>query len=603
MAIETELPHWDMTVVYPSLESEEFRQGHRQVLAQIGDLSALFDRYHIERRAHGQIDQETLETFDRVVPAYSRVMTDLHTLSAYVRSFISTNSRDTVAQAQMSELQQETIPLSRLSTRLTAWLGSLDVEQLLERSELARSLAFTLRKTKVEAEHQMSLPLEDLADELNLTGGSAWSRLHSTVSSQIEVPITRGDEQIEVPMSVARALSYDPDRATRRAAYQAELASWQRVSVPLAAALNSIKGETNALDTHRGWPSALDLALFNNNIDRQTLDAMLEAARASFPDWRRYMHAKAEALGVGTLAWYDLNAPLGAEGRPWSFAEARDFLLEQFGAYSPRLRDFATRAFQERWIDAEPRPGKVDGAFCMWLRGDQSRVLSNFKPSYDGMSTLAHELGHAYHSFNLAGRNFLQRSTPMTLAETASIFCETIVREAALERADRAEQMSILEASLTGNMMIVVDIFSRFLFEQALFECRRARELSVEELNELMLTAQRETYGDGLQADALHPYMWAAKSHYYSVARPFYNFPYMFGLLFGLGLYARYRQDPERFRAGYDELLSATGLADAAELAARFGIDIRTPEFWTASLDIERQDIGRFIALVGNSTE
>nr|MBF6591269.1 oligoendopeptidase F [Ktedonobacterales bacterium] len=225
---------------------------------------------------------------------------------------------------------------------------------------------------------------------------------------------------------------------------------------------------------------------------------------------------------------------------------------------------------------------------------DESRVLANFKPSFGGMSTLAHELGHGYHNLNLAGRTPLQRDTPMTLAETASIFCETIVRQAALQQASAQEQLEILEASLQGDCQVVVDITSRFLFEQGVFERRRQRELSIEELNELMLDAQRQTYGDGLDQQVLHPTMWAVKGHYYSAGLSYYNFPYMFGLLFGLGLYARYQQDPEGFRRSYDELLASTGLADAATLAARFGIDIRTPDFWRASLDIIRGDIARF---------
>jgi pepF/M3 family oligoendopeptidase len=404
-------------------------------------------------------------------------------------------------------------------------------------------------------------------------------------------------------MSEIRNLAYDPDRAVRRRAYEAELAGFARAGVPLAAALNSIKGQVDALSRRRGWETPLDAALFDANIDRQTLDAMLEAARDAFPDFRRYLRAKARALGLPTLAWYDLFAPMGGGGRAWSFNEAARFIVEQFGSYSPRLGEFAARAFRERWIDAEPRDGKQDGAYCMSLRGDESRVFANFKPAFPGVSTLAHELGHGYHNLNLAARTMIQRDTPMTLAETASIFCETIIRNAALRRGDAAEQLEILEASLQGSCQVVVDITSRFLFERGVFERRRRRELSVDELNELMLQTQRDTYGDGLDPAVLHPYMWAVKGHYYSVGRSFYNFPYMFGLLFGLGLYARFERDPDGFRAGYDELLSSTGLADAATLAARFGIDLRTPDFWRASLTIVRADIDRFEALVAGARE
>lgn len=598
MTTTTALPHWDMTVVYPGLDSPEYAEALRTVLSEISHIEALFDRYRVGPDSSGRDGEQAAAAFDAVVPRYTDFLTELHTLQVYTSTFVSTNSRDTLAQARMSELQQATVPVSKLSTRFTAWIGSLDVATLLARSELAASLAFALRKVHEDAQHQMPETEENLVSELELVAGSAWSRLHGNVSSQLMVPLVVNGEPREVPMSVARQMAVDPDRSVRRSAFDAELVAWQTVSVPLAAALNSIKGETNILDNHRGWESALDLALLNNNIDRQTLDAMLEAARDSFPDWRRYFHIKARALGLERLAWYDLSAPVAARTRPWDWDSARTFLLAQFGAYSPRLQAFAARAFEEQWIDAEPRPGKRDGAFCTWLRRDESRVMTNFKPSFDGMSTLAHELGHAYHNYNLADRTLLQRGTPMTLAETASIFCETIVREAALTAAAPEEQVGILEASLQGSSQIVVDIYSRFLFERAVFERRRQRELSVDELCALMVEAQNETYGDAIQPDTFHPYMWAVKGHYYSTARPFYNFPYMFGLLFGLGLYARFRQDPEAFRQGYDELLSSTGMAPAAELAQRFGIDIRTPDFWRSSLDICRRDIDRLETLM-----
>lgn len=597
MSISTP-PRWDMTVIYPGLDSHEFDDGLQAIVREIEDLQELFDRYHIEQQPAGTYTADTGQTFEIVANRFATVTDAASTIRAYVHSFVATDSRDTLAQARMSELQRHLLLLAQLETRLTAWIGSLDVDQLIADSAMAREHAFLLQKTKRQATHLMSPPEESLASEMNLTGGAAWGKLHGTVSSQLLVPVGLGGEMQELPMPVVRNLAYDPNRETRRSAYEAELNAWERVSVPLAAALNSIKGETNTLEARRGWGEALEVALFNNNIDRPTLDAMMGAAAAAFPDFRRYFHAKARALGLRRLAWYDLFAPVGHSSRVWEFSDAQSFLLDQFETYSPALRAFASRAFDEHWIDAEPRPGKRDGAFCMYLRNDESRVMSNYKSSFEGMSTLAHELGHAYHTFNLASRTVLQRETPMTLAETASIFCETIVREAALANSGPEEQLSILEASLEGSSQVVVDITSRFLFEKNLFEARRRRELSVPELNELMLDSQRQTYGDGLDESQLHPYMWAVKGHYYSAGYPFYNFPYMFGQLFGLGLYARYRVDPDVFRQSYDELLSSTGLADAATLAGRFDIDIRSPRFWTSSLDIIRQDIDRYVALV-----
>ena len=412
------------------------------------------------------------------------------------------------------------------------------------------------------------------------------------------VPIELDGEEKELPIAAIRNLAMNPDRGVRERAYHAEIKAWKQAAVPIAAAINSIKGLGNSLNRRRNWESALDPALFNSNIDKPTLDAMMEAARESFPDFRRYLKAKAKVLDVPSLAWFDLFAPVGGEGRTWEYKEAEDFIVQHFDSYSPRLSRLARRAFDENWIDAEPRDGKRGGAFCMRLRGDESRILANYVTSFDGVSTLAHELGHAYHNINLAPRKFLQRSTPMTLAETASIFCQTIIKDAALAALDLDDQFMILEGSLQDSCQVVVDITSRFIFEQSVFDQRVERELSIDELNALMLNAQKETYADGLDEEKLHPYMWAVKPHYYSTTLSFYNYPYMFGLLFGLGLYAQYLDDPQGFKGGYDELLSSTGLDEAAELAVGFGIDIRKADFWRASLDVVREDIDKFERLV-----
>jgi pepF/M3 family oligoendopeptidase len=588
------LPHWDLSDIYPSLDSPEFEKGFARIVGKIKALEALFDKNKVGLTKRPVSVAKSTKTFDTIMTQYNATLEEVTTLFAYISSFVSTDSRNTLAQAKMSALQQQSIPLSKLDTRFVAWLGAQDVDALVENSEIARAHEYALRQAKIEAQHQMPPGEEELAAELNVTGGIAWGRLHGNVTSQIMVELELDGDKKTMPMSAVRNLAYDASRYVRERAYTAELAAWQANAVPLAAALNSLKGQVNTLAKRRGWDSALDVAVHDAAIDRETLDAMMTAARESFPTFRRYLHAKARALDLEKLAFYDIFAPLGHGTRVWEYADARDFILTNFGTYSTKMQELARRAFDERWIDAEPRVGKRDGAFCMWVRNGDSRILSNFKPAYGGMSTLAHELGHAYHNLVKADRTYVQRSTPMTLAETASIFCETIVREAALKETSGPERLAILEASLEGSCQVVVDITSRFLFERSVFEGRQERELSVEELGTLMLNAQKETYGDGLDPEKLHPFMWAAKPHYYSSERSYYNFPYMFGLLFGLGLYARYQQDPNEFKKGYDDLLSSTGMADAATLAGRFGIDLRTPDFWRASLGIIGREIERF---------
>jgi oligoendopeptidase F len=592
------LPHWDVSTVYPSLDSKEFEDGLKTTINDIHDLVELFDEYGIEEQKDTLLEDSTVEVFEKVISRLNGVLDKVRTMRAYIHSFISTNSRHTLAQEKWSIFQPEMVKLGILGTRFSAWVGGLDIEALIERSSQAREHGYYLRKAKIQSQHLMSPPEEELAAQMGLTGGSAWNKLYGNFTSQLMVPVELKGEAKELPMSALRNLAFDHDREVRRQAYEAELLAWEEAAVPIAAAINCIKGEVNTLAKRRKWGSALDITLFQSNIDRKTLDTMMEAARDSFTDFRRYLKAKANALGLPALAWFDLFAPVSGNGRKWTFKEAESFIVKHFAAYSSKLSDLAKRAFAENWIDAEPRSGKRDGAFCMSLRNGESRILSNFQPSFDGVGTLAHELGHAYHNLALANRTMLQRYTPMTLAETASIFCQTIIQDAALKGLEEEDQFVILEGSLQDACQVVVDISSRFIFEEAIFSKRRERELSVDEFNELMLSSQRETYGEGLDLEYLHPYMWAVKSHYYNPGLSYYNFPYMFGLLFGLGLYARYLEDPEKFKVDYDNLLSSTGLGDAADLAGRFGIDLRQPDFWQASLDVIRRDIDHFEALV-----
>lgn len=586
----SKLPNWDIDVFFPGLDSTQFAESFERIGSKIGELATLLDQ-------HATAGRYSVEGFEAVLNAYNGLHDDVRLTQAYIYGKVSTNSRDDLALAKESEFEQFMVELAKLGTRVTAWFGSLDVEKLVSESALAGDHRYALEKAIVRARHLMSPSEETLAAELNVIGASAWGRLHSNMTSQMEVTVDFPDKVERMPMSAVRNLAYDADRDVRRAGYHAELAAWKAVEVPMAASMNGIKGQVNTLAKRRGWGSALEEAVFRLNIDAETLDAMISAAKDSFPTMRRYLKAKAKSLGLSGLEWYDMFAPVGAAAKVWEYEEGAEFVARQFTAFSQKMGDFSRRSYRENWVDAEPRGGKVDGAYCMPVTRDVSRILMNFKPSFGSVKTLAHELGHAYHNLCLNGRTALQRTTPSTLAETASIFCETIVKNAALKEANDDEKFSILEASLQGSCQTVVDITSRFLFEQGVFEARLKRELSASELSELMLNAQRDTYGDGLVS--YHPYMWAVKPHYYSVGS-YYNFPYMFGMLFGLGLYSEYEKDAESFRKGYDELLSSTGLADAATLASRFGIDIRSKAFWAASLNVVARDIEEFEKVVGS---
>ncbi|HSF81710.1 MAG TPA: M3 family oligoendopeptidase [Anaerolineales bacterium] len=601
MKIQTP-PHWDLTNVYPALNSAEFSADFEALKLQLAALDQFVtEKISLVKDTLGSAEQAELvqEMLERLNAVY--LLTGK--LRSYIHSFISTDSFNLEAKRISSEYEMLLVGLRNQEVKLKRWIGSLSavLPALIDLNPVCQAHAFYLLETDTQSKFLMSDAEEALAAELYLSGASAWNKLQGVVTSQLSVEIELDGEIKSLAMPALINLHSHPDEGVRKKAHFAEIAAWEKNREPLASALNGIKGSVNTLNRRRQREDALHSALDSTRIDRQTLQALLAAMAGSFPDFRRYFKAKASRLGKERLAWWDIFAPLGKTTTNYSYAEACDFIIEHFGQFSPDLQAYARRAFDNNWIDAEPRVGKRGGAFCMAIPGvNESRVLCNFDGSLDQVFTIAHELGHAYHNecrFR-AGKTELQRVTPMTLAETASIFCETIITEAILEQtSDPKEELAILETALIGDAQVVVDIYSRYLFEKEVFERREKAELSADDLCETMERAQKATYGDGLDENQLHPYMWTWKPHYYYPHLSFYNFPYTFGLLFGTGLYAIYQERGAGFIPDYVDLLASTGEATPAELAGRFGIDIREQDFWESSLSVVKQRIDRYCSL------
>ena len=595
---DEELPRWSVADVHESLDARSFTDALEQAGADADRLVALFDELNIRATSARPATTADGAAADRALRELNRITDDASLLRIYVYATVATDSRDERAQAVFSETRQLDATLRPLSSRLADWVASLGVDDLAAVSDEVRDHLGPLRRLAARAEHQMTEPEEHLVAELSLTGSSAWGRLHADVTSQLTTEVELPDGPRTLPMPAVRGLATDPDPAVRRAAYEAELRAWPTIEVPIAAAMNAIKGEAIALNRRRHWASPVDASLFANSVSPATFEAMQTAVAASLPDLRRWMRTKARQHGHPVdagLPWWDLVAPLPSASGTVSWSDGVDVVRQAFGDFGGTLGGLVDRALDEQWIDAEPRDGKSGGAFCARFVDDRSLVLLNWAGSPDSTQTTAHELGHAYHNTTLAGRTALQRQLPMALAETASIFCETLVVEAGLARLDGADRLAQLDVDLVGTNQVIVDIHSRFLFETELFARRSRRTLSASELCEMMTTAQAEAYGDGLDQSTAHPYMWLLKPHYYG--SHFYNWPYTYGLLFGLGLYARYHEDPEHFRAGYDDLLSRAGMDTAEELGAAFGLDVTDQAFWTASLDVVRGRIDDYVDL------
>jgi len=600
----TRPPHWDVSNVYPRLDSAEFKSDFDLMNTSVDALFAFLDEYQIEYDTAGPTEkdpQNLAEIIEHLIGALNDLYTLVSTLRAYINAYVSTDSYNAEAKRAMSIFQKNGVRLQQAQTRIDGWIGSLGdlLNNAIKLGDLAGDHAFILREIAQQSQFMMGQAEEDIAAELSMSGALAWNKLQGTVTSQLSVEVELDGEITKIPAPALINLRNHPDEATRRRGYEAEMIAWKSVKEPLAAALNGVKGTVNTLDQRRGRNDALHSAIDDARIDRATLEIMLGAMKDSFPTFRRYFKAKAKRLGKESLAWWDLFAPVGQTETQYTYPQARDYVLEQFGTFSPGLREFARYAFDNNWIDAEMRDGKRVGAFCMGLpKVKESRIFLNFDGSLDTIFTLAHELGHAFHNECAKVKTPLQRSTPMTLAETASIMCETIVFEATIQQAaSPEEELAILETSLVGDSQVIVDIYSRYLFEKEVFERRAQSELTAEEFCEIMERAQAATYGDGLDSQYRHKYMWTWKPHYYRPGLSFYNFPYAFGLLFGTGLYAVYQERGEAFIPEYQDLLASTGEGSAEDLAARFGIDLRSPEFWQNSLDVIAKRVERYEAL------
>lgn len=521
-------------------------------------------------------------------------------LMSYSRLTLSVDSNNGEATKEDQKLRMKAVKLTEPNVKFQKYIKNIDnLDEIIGSSKLLMDHEFVLKELKASTKYILSEEEEVLYGSLKNTGSNAWTDLQNSLTSNLTVDLVLDGQEESIPLPAARNLAYSGDANTRKTAYYAELASYEKIAASSAAALNGIKGEVITMNNTRGYANPLEETLLDSRMEKETLDSMLAAMVEFLPIFHKYFKQKAKILGhQNGLPFYDLFAPIGNMSKEFSFQEANDYIVSNFRTFSDDLADFADNAFKSNWIDGQPRPGKRGGAFCSSLHPiGQSRIMANYDGSFSNLITLAHELGHGYHGYNLKDESILNSSYPMPIAETASIFCETIVMNAALKEASSQEAIGLLESSISDASQVIVDIYSRYLFETELFERRKSGTLSVEDLKEMMLDAQRKSYGEGLDENFLHPYMWVNKTHYYSAGRNFYNFPYAFGLLFSKGLYAEYLESKDGFTEKYRDLLNATGRKNIVDVAKMMNININDPEFFRNSLKLIEKDIELFIEL------
>lgn len=583
--------NWDLTVFYKDFDDPEFKDDLARLPKEIDAFTAAI-------AAPAEDEVEKLVSLVHQEEALSNLF---ERLSLMIELTLSVDANNKAANAAMAPLMRAVMGSSLASNAFSHYLASLEnLDAIIDADDELKARAFALREAAEDAKHQLPEALEKPVLKMQLSGGEAFSQLRDKLDATLLVDY----DGKQIPLSAVRALAYDGDADTRRRAYEAELASYKKIELPMSFCLNNLKAEGETMAALKGYKGVLDMALAHSRMDEKTLEAMWTAIREALPELREYFKAKGRLLGhENGLPFYDLFAPVGQSTRTYTVDEARALLLDLFGKFCPEMGEMMRTAFDEGWIDMYPREGKSGGAFCSgYYAKNISRVMTNFAGSASDVSTLAHELGHAFNNRMLHHKPIMMTETPMPLAETASTFNETLLISQLLKTATPEEELTLLDSCLTEQTQTMVDIYSRFLFEQKVVAAQADHALDVDELKETMLWAQEQSYGDGLDPEYRHPYMWACKSHYYSTGVHFYNFPYAFGGLFARGLYARYEKEGEAFVPVYCDLLSRFGSDTIANVTASVGIDVTTPDFWREAVESVLVQVRRFVELADQET-
>lgn len=581
---------WNLDVLYTGFDCEEYVNDYNKLESLLPELSAMAEKCK---------DMPAGEFLSLYIKLNEQINSLVSKLVIYANLRYSANTRDTDAASWVGRIMQMLSATAAPTAVIEKAISEIeDLEGVIDATPYLHEFRYLITNVKRDSAHLLSDKEETILAKMDLSGASAWSDLQSSLTSGVKVKY----EGEDITLSAVRNLAYSPDADVRRKAFEAEIAAYDSIKDAVAFALNSIKLQVLTVCELRGYESPLAKSLYQSRMKKETLDALLGAMDEYLPAFRKYLKAKAKALGHdGALPFYDLFAPMGKSDKTFSVEDAKNYLLDIFGKFDSELHDMVKCAFENQWIDFFPRDGKVGGAFdCGVPAIKQSRVLTNFDGTLSDVVTLAHELGHSFHDRQVFSHSVLNQDYSMPVAETASTFNEVLVMETAIAAAsDKDEKLALIESQLMDACQIIVDIYSRFLFESSVFENRPMEFMSADRMCELMTAAQKKAYGEGLDENALHPYMWLCKGHYYSGGLSFYNYPYAFGGLFARGLYAKYKAEGKDFVDTYKAMLKATSVMDVEECAKIAGVDLTDKNFWRQGLKSIADRIDEFCDLVG----
>jgi pepF/M3 family oligoendopeptidase len=583
---------WNMSRIYPSFDSLEYKSDWEL-------LSSLIDQARTWAESLSE-QSDPLATMEQYIREGEKIREHASRLSMFSHLQLASNVQNEEARMHSERIQKKMELLTMVNVRFTRWIQTRDLTQIPDSSFMS-PYRWDLEQIKKEALHLLPEREEDLLNKLKKTGSGAWSKLQQSITS-----LTMGEIQDEngskkkLPLMSIRNLAFHENPQIRKNAYEVENKIYENLEEPAGAALNQIKGEMLTEMEWRGFADPWEKISDSHRISHETITRVMEAVKSKLPVLQSFYQTKARLLGhENGLPYWDLYAPLDKITKTYPFEVAKDFILTVFGTFDPVMQTMAEKAFKEDWIDIEPRLGKRGGAFCSGVYAlKESRILLNHENTMENLVTMAHELGHAYHNIWMMKGSILHSGSPLSLAETASTFNEHLVQDYLEKELTGKELISFLEKKIQRSITVIVDIYSRYTFEQAVLDLRKQSTLSVRKLKELMTESEIEAYGPGLDPTFPQPNAWINKPHYYIPGLHFYNFPYTIGHLISTYLYNRYHKEGQSFLSLYQKLLGRCGWGNVEDILDSVGIDITSPEFINESFAIIEKDLAHFQELV-----
>jgi pepF/M3 family oligoendopeptidase len=583
--------NWDLERIYSSIDSQKFNSDFDKLSKHIASVSKWCD----ENFNNNDKSANKIEAFLKLNNEYRNLYLKLY---CYTYLLISVDNEDDEAMNMINELDVKNDEFMNICVTFTKWLKDINnLEEIIESSKYLSEHKFYLNEIFLKSKYMLSKNEEQLINKMQRTGSRAWQRLYTETLSDINIKIKIDGKLKNMSFGELKNMGYQKDSNLRKLASKAEKKACKNISKTISSCINELSGEAITICDMKGYDSVLHKVLVDARMDYETLNTMIKVIEENLCIFHKYYKTKAKILGTGNkINFCDVYAPISTANGKISYKDSQNLIISSFKNFSDNLGDFAKKAFDEKWIDAEPSSKKSNYAISVDIFPiKESRIMTNFSGNYIDTSILAHEIGHAYHSYCLKAEELLNTDYPIPIAETASIFCETIINNELINNVEAEDKITILERHISDVAYYIVEMYGRFLFECELFKKRKSRILSVEELNQIMGKSMEKVYGNTINKNTINEYAWVNNAGFYMAGSEFLNFPYTFGVLFSKGLYAEYLKNKKDFVRDYKKFLKLTSTNNIYDVAKFMNIDIHSREFWEGAVKIIEIYIEEFI--------